>query len=76
MVQVQIGENPFHIGTFSRTIVPNQWQGETDCIIGPFSDQQVVQHYFNAVVDFGHYELFRYQVFAKGDSWYAQITST
>ena len=54
-------------------IVPNRWQGEYDCVVGPFSSQSVAEYFMNAVVDFGQYESFSRKVFAKADSWYVEV---
>ena len=54
-------------------IVPNRWQGEYDCVVGPFSSHTVAEYFANAVVDFGQYETVSRKVFAKGDSWYVEV---
>ena len=55
------------------TILPNVWQGEEDCAIGPFSCKNTAEYFSGHVVDFSHYETYSYQVFAKGDSWYLVV---
>jgi hypothetical protein len=57
-------------------ILPNQWKGETDCIVGPFSGEDVAQYFANYAVDFGHYESFSYRVFPKRNEWYVEINGT
>ena len=57
----------------TEPIVPNRWQGEYDCLVGPFSSRTVADYFANAVVDFGHYETVSRKVFAKGDSWYVEV---
>lgn len=54
-------------------IVPNRWQGEYDCWVGPFSSRTVAEYFASAVVDFGAYESFSHRIFAKGDSWYVEV---
>ncbi|CAN5870854.1 hypothetical protein BH24DEI2_BH24DEI2_00950 [soil metagenome] len=54
-------------------IVPNRWQGECDCFVGPFSSKVVAEYFANAVVDFGQYETVSRKVFAKGDSWFVEV---
>jgi len=54
-------------------IVPNRWQGECNCLVGPFSSETVADYFANSVVDFGHYETMSRRVFAKGDSWYVEV---
>jgi hypothetical protein len=56
-----------------QAIVPNRWQGEYDCLVGPFSSRNVAEYFVSAVVDFGAYESFNRRVFAKGDSWYVEV---
>jgi hypothetical protein len=56
-----------------HSIVPNRWQGECDCVVGPFSSKHVAEYYVNAVVDFGHYETISRRIFAKGDSWFVEV---
>lgn len=58
---------------FNNTIVPNRWQGECDCMVGPFSSKHVAEHFVNAVVDFGQYEAFDRKIIVKGDSWYVEV---
>lgn len=55
------------------SIVPNRWQGECDCVVGPFSSKMVAEYYVNAVVDFGHYETVSRRIFVKGDSWFVEV---
>jgi hypothetical protein len=59
--------------SFNQTIVPNRWQGECDCFVGPFSSKHVAEHYVSAVVDFGQFESISRRVFAKGDSWFVEV---
>lgn len=57
-----------------QPIVPNRWHGEVDCVIGPFSSQQVAEYYAKVVVDFGQFEIVQ-RIFANGDSWYIETES-
>ncbi len=57
----------------TEPIVPNRWQGEHDCFVGPFSSKVVAEYFANAVVDFGQYETVSRKVFAKGDSWFVEV---
>ena len=54
-------------------IVPNRWQGETDCVVGPFSSKTVAEYFANNVVDFGHYEGFSQEVIVKRDAYYVEV---
>jgi hypothetical protein len=58
---------------FHQPILPNCWKGESNCIVGPFSGENVARHFANFAVDFGQYEGFSYNVFPKRDAWYVEI---
>lgn len=59
-----------------NSIVPNRWQGESNCLVGPFSSRTVAEYFANAVVDFGQYETCSRRIFAKGDSWFVEVIET
>lgn len=54
-------------------IVPNRWQGEANCVVGPFSSKTVAEYFANHVVDFGHYERFSQRVVVKRDAYYVEV---
>jgi hypothetical protein len=54
--------------------LPTHWQGEVDCVVGPFSSQSVADYFANHPVDFGQFETIAMRVFANGDAWYIEIT--
>lgn len=54
-------------------VVPNRWQGEGDCQVGPFSGHQVAAYFAHRLVDFGHYEVFSMRVFARRNAWYVEV---
>ncbi|MEJ2356679.1 MAG: hypothetical protein P8Y13_01185 [Deinococcales bacterium] len=54
-------------------ISPNRWKGETDCIVGPFSNRGLAYGFANVTTDFGQYGGVRFHVFAKRDSWYVEV---
>ncbi len=56
-----------------KAVLPNCWQGEADCIVGPFSGRTVAEYFANAVVDFGQYETVSRHIFAKGDAWFVEV---
>lgn len=58
---------------FVQAVVPNRWQGEANCLVGPFSSRSVAEYFANAVVDFGHYETVSRRVFPKGDAWFVEV---
>jgi hypothetical protein len=55
-------------------VVPNRWQGEADCLVGPFSSRDVAEYFASAVVDFGQYETVSRRIFAKGDAWFVEVS--
>lgn len=54
-------------------VVPNRWQGEVDCVVGPFSCSAVAQYFANRQVDFGQYESFKFTVRAHRDAWFVEV---
>lgn len=56
-----------------RVIVPNRWQGESDCLVGPFSGHAVASYFANRLVDFGQFEVFSMRVFPKRNAWYVEV---
>lgn len=58
----------------AAAVVPNCWQGEADCLVGPFSSRSVAEYFAHAVVDFGQYETVSRRVFAKGDAWFVEVS--
>lgn len=64
-------------GTLCRRVpvLPNRWKGETDCLVGPFSDASVARYFAGYVVDFGQYSAYSYHVFVSYDSWYVEIST-
>ncbi len=61
----------YHYGL--NLIVPNRWQGERDCVVGPFSSRAVAEYFVDTVTDFGHYDAYSKRVFAKGDGWFVEV---
>lgn len=57
----------------NETVIPNTWQGQTDCIVGPFSSQEVATYFSTWVVDGSDYPASTRKIFARGDSWYVAI---
>lgn len=54
-------------------VVPNRWQGEADCLVGPFSGRQVAAYFANRLVDFGQFEVFSMRVFPRRDAWFVEV---
>lgn len=59
------GEMPF--------IVPNRWQGEADCAVGPFSGRRVATYFADRVVGLRQREACAMRVFARGNAWYVEV---
>ena len=72
-VSVSTVSSATRLGT-SGFIVPNRWQGESDCLVGPFSSHTVATYFANNVVDFGQFETISRRVFVKGDAYYVEVT--
>jgi hypothetical protein len=56
-----------------KSILPNRWLGESGCLIGPFSCQEVAEHFANVQVDFGQYESYAERVLLIRGSWYVEV---
>ena len=56
-----------------QPILPNRWQGETNCLVGPFSGKEVAEYFAGYACDFGQFEKLTFRVFAKRDAWYVEI---
>ena len=54
-------------------IAPNSWNGQVNCLVGPFSCKEVAENFAYPKVDFGYYNTEVVQIFAKRDSWYVEI---
>lgn len=54
-------------------VVPNRWQGQIDCLVGPFSSRAVAEHFANRVVDFGSYDAHGGRIFARRDDWFVEV---
>lgn len=56
----------------SVTVVPpNVWQGEVECVVGPFSSRSVAE-IFIGFYDFGGFDVCE-RVFAYRDAWYVEV---
>ena len=54
-------------------VVPNKWQGEHGCLVGPFSSRAVAEYFSNYVVDLGPYPVSAERILAKGDAYYVEV---
>jgi len=55
------------------SVIPNTWQGETNCFVGPFSSKEVATYFSTWVVNNSTYPASTKRIFARGDSWYVAI---
>jgi hypothetical protein len=54
-------------------VVPNRWQGQVDCRVGPFSSRSVAAHFAGRVVDFGAFDVFAGRIFARREGWFVEV---
>ncbi len=64
--------NGEHLNAHIPTL-PSRWQGEVDCVVGPFSCKTVAEHFMLVSTTYNQYDAIMDQIFAKGDSWYVQV---
>jgi hypothetical protein len=55
-----------------QLISPNLWQGEVDCVIGPFSSKVVAEYFVGHMMKFGQLCDLEEIIFAKRDAWYIE----
>ena len=53
--------------------LPNCWQGQPDCVVGPFSSRNVAEYFAHVSVDFSHCNAIMESIFACGDAWYVEV---
>lgn len=54
-------------------VVPARWQGQVDCLVGPFSGRGVADHFASRVVDFGAFDAHAGRIFARRDGWFVEV---
>jgi hypothetical protein len=57
---------------YYQPILPSRWQGEVDCVIGPFSSKPIAEYFAAIVVDFSHFEAVSERIFANRDAWFIE----
>lgn len=72
-MSLEVRTHPASHAKAAPIIVPNRWQGETDCVVGPFSSKTVAEYFANNVVDFGHFESLAQRVIVKRDAYYVEV---
>ena len=55
-----------------QTVVPNRWQGEADCLVGPFSSRAVADYFASCVVNTSD-RTSTNEMFAREDGWYLVV---
>lgn len=48
-----------------RLIVPNLWEGEWPCLVGPFSGRVVAEYFADRVLEFCRFEAVLERIFAR-----------
>jgi hypothetical protein len=64
------GQSGIHM---QNTILPNRWQGEAGCVIGPFSSQHVAKMFAMTHAAFRQLDVLMDTIFPYHDGWYIQI---
>lgn len=57
----------------TKSIPANLWQGEADCVVGPFADRHVAETFANPAVDFGFFDAFSRKTVSREGFWYVEI---
>jgi hypothetical protein len=57
----------------ARTLPPQGWRGETDCVIGPFENRHAALVYVTQRVDFGRGDVLE-RVFPRGGEWFVELS--
>lgn len=57
----------------TRSIPANLWQGEADCVVGPFASRYIAEAFANPAVDFGFLEAFSRRTISRDGLWYVEI---
>lgn len=68
----RVSRSRFIPSTEEDTVVPNRWQGEADCLVGPFSSRAVAEYFANSVVNTGDRTTTN-EMFAQEDGWYLVV---
>ena len=55
------------------TLPPSSWQGEVDCVVGPFSSHKQARSFVNFEVGFDPDKAVVDTIFARGDTWYVEL---
>jgi hypothetical protein len=55
------------------SVLPNQWQGETDCFVGPFASRELAERYLGLPVDFGQLGAFLPELCYRAEAWYIEV---
>lgn len=68
----RVSRSRFIPSTDADTVVPNRWQGEADCLVGPFSSRTVADYFANSVVNTSD-RTTTDELFAREDGWYLVV---
>ena len=64
-----------HGGRVVEPVSPCGWQGQRDCLIGPFSNRDTAKNFLSLNVDFCSLGVTEETIFPKGDAWYVHLAS-
>lgn len=54
-------------------LLPNNWQGEANCMVGPFSSHTIANYFTNKVTTLGYPDVFSLRIFPKREAWYVEV---
>lgn len=54
-------------------VLPSLWQGQIDCVVGPFSGKEVATYFVHFVLNLNYVATDADCIFAKGDAWYIRV---
>ena len=55
------------------TLPPDAWQGEVDCVVGPFPSRASAQKFVNFEVGFDPEKAVVDAIFVRGNVWYVEL---
>lgn len=55
------------------SIAPNQWQGETGCLVGPFVSRDACLNFTRYAINFGSKNVSLERPILQGNAWFIQL---
>lgn len=59
----------------AASVPPAHWQGEVDCVVGPFPSRRSAQSFVTFEVAFDPAAAVVDDIFARGDAWYVELST-